>query len=164
MILSDPAIHVLSEYFNMLGFELRTTAEIKGTFDGDDSIDNIDEKKIEMKQNDEVTTSTGITSEVDDLVKLTINGKLNQETLVIVNKHFNLMEQGYNAFVSNDLCYLLSQGVDIFCQILESLGIDLSVINETNKVNTHYSCIFTSKFITFTLHQLNLENRDARLS
>ena len=155
----DEAKGVVSEYLNL--FNLKLTPNLTSTED----------KKV----NDAVTTGahtlTTSDNKTDDATgsimrnnNYGIDGKLNETGVSIVNKHFKLIEKAYKAFLINDLQYLQSQGENIFWAILQYLEIDLSFINETNKFACHESGIFTSKFITFALHQLEFENRDSRLS
>ena len=148
--LSEKGIEILSDYLDILGYKL-----VKNVI-----VESKEESKMEILS--EILTVGGYASERGSSYK--IEGNLDNKSFSIVVENFGLIEEMYNSFQSMDLRSLQMQGHKVFPEILRSLRIDLSLINEINSVGTHDSGIFTSKCITFALQQLEFENTEARLS
>ena len=81
----------------------------------------------------------------------------------IVLKHFDLIDRAFCAFGGGDLKWLLNHGQRVYPYVLKSLGIDLSKISNGNKIVQHESGLYSKRFILFSLHELEYENRDSRL-
>ena len=116
-----------------------------------------DEKEMELKKMD---------SELKYNFK--IEGEYSMQSIDIVSKHFDLIDQTFYAFERGDLKWLLNHGQRVYPYILESLGIDLSKINdddddEHTRIGKHKSGLYSKQFILFSLHELEYENRDSGL-
>ena len=96
--------------------------------------------------------------------KYKIQGSLDLKAIQFVNDNFDFIEKAYESHQSKDLHALQMLGQKVFPEILKLLGIDLSLVNDINPIGAHDTGIFTSKFITFKLQQLEFENRESRLS
>lgn len=110
-----------------------------------------------------LTLIKNIESESNDTA--VIDGILDKQALKCVEAHFYLIDEACKSYQEQDLRSLQLQGQKIYPEILRILGIDMSEIDKNkNGVGFHETGIFSSKFITFALHELELENRDSRLS
>ena len=140
-------------YFELFGLKVETLE------DEDVADDNIDAKMEEKAS--ELTAST-ILGNLSP--KYTISGNVHPDKRQFVNDNFGLIEQGYESHQRKDLRSLQMQGQKVFPDILRSLRIESSSLNEQKQIGIHDTGIFTSKFITFALQQLEFENRESRLS
>ena len=140
-------------YFELFGFEVETN--------GDDF--NLDEKMDEkMDEKSSELTLNAITDRLASNYR--ICGEFNEKSMEFVTNNFSLIQQAYESHQRKDLRSLQMQGQKVFPDILGSLRIELSSLNEINTIGNHDTGIFTSKFITFALQQLEFENRESRLS
>ena len=106
---------------------------------------------------------------VEDLPKYKVSGELDKLGFEIVNDNFDLIKKAYDAHQKNDLRSLQMQGERVFPQILKSLEIRLEEVSQMTSddddlLGIHDTGFFTSKFITFTLQQVEFESRESRLS
>ena len=144
------AVEILTLYFELFGFTIEVSSDIS-----DAEIEQLDEKSMEL-------TTRAISDSLGTVYS--IHGKLDRKKKKFINDKFHLIERAYESHQKKDLKSLQMQGQKVFPDILRSLRIDLACLNEVNPIGTHDTGIFTSKFITFALQQLEFENRESRLS
>lgn len=96
---------------------------------------------------------------------VTVSGQIDLQGLELTKNQLHLIDKAFKSYDQQDLKSLQLQGQKVYPEILRILGIDMNEIDKNkNGIAFHETGIFSSKFITFALHQLELENRDSRLS
>ena len=151
---SVAAIEIVNDFMGLFGFHI-----VKNNLNGAAESDAYeDEKKQEF-----VMTGSNDTSH-SRMNLYSVDGTLETESIDAVSKHFNLIDEAFYAFERDDLKWLSNHGQRVYPYILKSLGIDLSKLdNDNNKVVQHESGLYSKKFILFSLHELEYENRDSTL-